>query len=82
MTAPAECKDTANMVATPAPQHDHDFTEQASFKPRRAFRNYMVYQDGRPFLIVNSEPVHVRNLVSRFAANDPGCDWTYAPLTC
>jgi hypothetical protein len=31
------------------------------------YANYLVYQDDRPFLIVNSTLEHVRHLVERFA---------------
>lgn len=71
------------MAAIRATHQDHAPADHLLPKvARRVFRNYMVYQDGKPFLIVNAEPVHVTNLVTKFAANQPDCDWTYAPLAC
>lgn len=41
--------------------------------------NYMVYKDGRPFLIVNATLAHVDHLVQRFALYEAEYNWTFAP---
>lgn len=43
------------------------------------FSNYMVYRDGRPFLIVNATFANVRRLVERFALYEAEFSWMFRP---
>lgn len=52
--------------------------EEAAVPETPKHGNYMVYRDGRPFLIVNATPNHVRNLVAGFSL-ESDFSWTYKP---
>jgi hypothetical protein len=52
-------------------------THAAAEVPRTAFANYMVYRDGRPFLIVNATLENVRHLVERFSMYEAEYSWMF-----
>lgn len=54
-------------------------TEDRRSDSAKRFQNYVIYRQDTPFLIVNAAVVHVRNLVVKFAANEPDYAWTFQP---
>lgn len=49
----------------------------AAEAPRPDFANYMVYRDGRPFLIVNATFENARRLVERFSLYEAEHSWMF-----
>ncbi len=61
-------------------QSAHAFAAKVATAPKApAHKNYMVYKDGRPFLIVNATLAHVDHLVQRFALYEAEYNWTFSP---
>ncbi len=43
----------------------------------RRFDTYMIYRDGRPFMMVNAALLHVCTMVQRFAHSQADFAWTF-----